>query len=317
MVSLQSQSRILVIGGGGFIGSHLLPVLIKTGRDVVSLNRTPVGSERSVSGVHYVCGDYGDKEVLFKLLQSCDEVIHLAYATQPNTSFQNPFSDLAQNVPSTIQLFELAAEFKVRVLFVSSGGTVYGDMQRDFITEDHPTNPISPYGVTKLTLEKYAHMYAVTHALDVVIARPSNPYGEGQMPFVGQGFVATALATVLQGKPVTIFGESGTIRDYLYIADLIDGIITVLDKGETRGIYNIGSEVGLNNFQVVSEFQPLLNKLDIQVDILYALERPFDVKSNVLDCKKLKALGWQPKIGINEGLERTLVWLQKVLKNHG
>jgi UDP-glucose 4-epimerase len=123
-------------------------------------------------------------------------VIHLAYATVPNTSFDNPLADLLQNLPPTVELFSKVAERSGRLILVSSGGTVYGQAVQLPILENHPTNPISPYGVTKLTLEKYAHLYAVTKSLKVICVRPGNAYGVGQYPYIGQGFVSTAMASI-------------------------------------------------------------------------------------------------------------------------
>jgi len=311
---MKSNKTCLVVGGQGFIGSHLLHGLLKSRNSVISLDKQEVGTSLQIDGVTYVIGDYGSRSVLETLLEKSDELIHLAYATQPNTSFLDPFADLSQNVPATIQLFELAARHNVRVLFVSSGGTVYGEASSLPQTEAHPTYPISPYGVTKLTLEKYAHLYAITHDLNITIARPSNPYGERQRPFSGQGFIATAIALAYQGKGLTIYGKTGTVRDYLYISDTASGLITILNCGKKGEIYNIGSSVGLNNVQVTELIQECLQSDGITLHVNHATERPFDVEANVLDSQKLKGLGWHPVVGIEEGLRRTKVWLKKYIQ---
>ncbi len=305
-------TKYLLIGGCGFIGSHLARALVHSGKTVTSLDRNDVLGDRKVDGVRYVSGDYGDKSLIETLLAEHDEVIHLAYATRPNTSFDDPLADLLQNLSPAVQLFELSAKYSVRLILISSGGTVYGEALSTPILESHPTWPISPYGVTKLTLEKYANLFAVTKGLDVICIRPANPYGKGQLPFIGQGFVAAALALALKGKPITIFGKQGTVRDYIYIADLITGITTVLNKGYTHEVYNIGTGTGLSNLDVVNEIQSLFESSNINVQ--YENERPFDVKVNILNAEKLQCLGWEPKISINDGLKKTLSWLQEYMK---
>lgn len=166
------------------------------------------------------------------MLDSHREVIHLAYATVPYTSFEEPLTDMLQNFPPTVRLFAEAAARGVRVVLVSSGGTVYGEAESLPIREDHPIQPISPYGVTKATLERYAYLYAKTHGLKVMCVRPANAFGVGQRPCAGQGFISTALASALRGEPIRIYGEAGTNRDYLYIDDLADGILAALLHGQ-------------------------------------------------------------------------------------
>ncbi len=299
----------LLIGGGGFIGSHLIPKLVASGRSVTVLDRTGASSRFESDRVRYLTGDFGDAGLIRRLVAGHDEVVHLAYATVPNTSFDNPLGDLDQNLHPAVQLFDIVARKGARLLLVSSGGTVYGEAVSTPITEDHPTRPISPYGVTKLTLERYAYLYAVTRGLKVMCVRPANPYGEGQRPFAGQGFVSTAMASAMQGKAITIFGEHGTVRDYIHVDDLAEGMLVVLDSGAPMETYNIGSSIGLSNLDVVNKMTPLLQAIDVEVRVDYAPSRPFDVKVNVLDCRLLQSLGWQPNVGIEEGLRRTRDWL--------
>ena len=147
----------LVIGGAGFIGTHLVSELLATGRTVTILDRRTDAPPELSHGADYVAGDFGQCQLIRELLCNHEEVIHLAYTSVPKTSFENPFSDLLENLPPTVQLFAETAESGRKLLFVSSGGTVYGEAGTLPIREDHPTRPISPYGLTKLTLEGYAH----------------------------------------------------------------------------------------------------------------------------------------------------------------
>jgi UDP-glucose 4-epimerase len=307
------NKKALLIGGCGFIGYHLARKLVASGRSVTVLGRNEPSDENKVDGAIYIVGNFADVALMTKLVDEHQEVVHLAYATVPNTSFENPLADLEQNLHPAVQLFEMVARKGARLMLVSSGGTVYGEAQSRLIAEDHPTQPISPYGVTKLTLEKYAFLYAITKSLDVVCVRPSNPYGEGQKPFSGQGFISTAMAVAMQGKPITIYGEQGTVRDYIYIGDVVDAMVTVLESGERNETYNIGSGVGRSNLEVVQSMTPLLAESGFDIHVSDAPSRPFDVQCNILDCRKLRKLGWEPYTEFAVGLKRVFTWLRNHL----
>lgn len=304
----------LVIGGAGYIGAHLVPQLIGTGRRVTILGRGAVPAHGLPAGAAYVIGDFAQRELVRDLLESHQEVIHLAYATVPNTSFENPLADLLQNLPPSVQLFSEVANRGAKLVLVSSGGTVYGEASELPIRETHPKRPISPYGVTKLTVESYAHLYAVTHGLKFVCVRPANAYGVGQRPFIGQGFIATAIASAIKGMPIEIFGQTGTVRDYIYVSDLASGIVSALDHGHLSETYNIGSGVGLSNLEIVESLKPLMDEIGHEVRIKNLSERAFDVRANVLDSTKLQInSGWKPVIKFNEGLILMRDWLVRHL----
>ena len=302
----------LVIGGSGFIGTHLLSQLIATGRKVTVLGRNTKPIHKMPESVNYIVGDFAKSELICKLLDSHQEVIHLAYATVPNTSFDRPLEDLLQNLPPTIQLFSEVAVRGVKLLLVSSGGTVYGEANELPITESHPKKPISPYGVTKLTIESYAYLYAATHGLKFVCVRPSNAYGVGQKPFIGQGFVSTAMASAMRGLPINIFGNIGTTRDYIYVSDLASGIVSALERGHLSESYNLGSGIGLSNLDVVDRFRPLIIEIGRDVQLVFKSERTFDVKANVLDSTKLQIdTGWKSLVDFNNGVNMTYKWLRE------
>lgn len=302
--------RTLVLGGCGFIGGHVVQELIGIKREVTVLGRVPtLGAEdASVVTLH---GDYGNREFIGKLLDAHQEVVHLAYASAPKTSFDSPMVDLLDNVPRTVQLLEEVARRDIKIVIVSSGGTVYGEARNIPISEEHQTKPISPYGLTKLTIENYANMYAKTSGLKYICVRPSNAYGIGQQPFKGQGFISTAIMTAMKGEAVKIFGPHGTIRDYIYVSDVASGIVAALRDGKLSETYNIGSGVGLNNLEIVNLLNHSILKYDERVEVENLKERLFDVKVNILDSRKLRdQAGWRPKVDILEGLETTYDWLR-------
>lgn len=298
--------RSCLIGGSGLIGSFLVPVLQASGREVVVLDpRIPA---RRLDGVEYVAGHYEDADLFARTLSGCEEWIDLAYATQPKTSFDDPLHDLLGNVPAAVALFKRALESKHlrRVLFVSSGGTVYGPSTHWPIPESAPTQPISPYGITKLTIEKYAFMFHRTCGLPALVVRPSNAYGPGQMPFTGQGFIATAIGSVLSGRAIPVFGGGQTVRDYLYVDDLARGILAVLEHGQPGEAYNLGCGVGLSNMQVLEALTPIARDHGHELVIDPQPARGFDVPVNVLDIAKVgAATGWSPRMPFAEGLART------------
>lgn len=299
--------KCCVIGGTGFIGSHLVQALLETGRDVRVAGRRERGLVFLPEHVEYLQGDIRSREFIAQVLSGVDEIVDLAYSSVPKTSYDNPVLDIMDNLPGSVALFEAACGYTLKkMLFVSSGGTVYGEPQDLPIDERHPTNPISPYGITKLALEKYAQMYNRIRNLPVVCARPSNPYGEGQKPFVGQGFVATAIVSILAAKEIQIFGERGTIRDYIYVSDVAQGLIAALDFGIPGECYNIGSTEGRSNLEVIEKISACARKYGIDPLVTHAAPRSFDVSANVLNTGKLQAIsGWQPKIEFDVGIEHT------------
>ena len=305
--------RCCVIGGGGFIGRNLCEALAASGRDVVAIGRKAAPSAAfaalpgAASGrVTYRSMDVTDIEALRPVLSTCSEVIDLAYATVPQTSFIDPMNDLQSNLPRVVALMKELQDHPQlrRFIVVSSGGTVYGQANRLPISEYSETEPLSPYGITKLTIERYALMNHRLHGLPVVVVRPANAYGLGQLPFTGQGFIATAMGHVLQGMPVTVFGKHGTIRDYVHVRDVASAMVAALQHGINGDIYNIGSGVGRSNLDVIDLIRPLARAQQLSVNITHAAERKFDVTANVLNFGRLlSCTGWLPKVSIEEGLQ--------------
>lgn len=294
-----------VIGGAGFIGTYVVGALVGLKRRVTVIDKGPTPSGSLPEGVRYVKGDYGREDLLREVLKGADEVVHLAYSTFPKTSFENPVNDILENLPATVRLLEAASSVGVtKFVLVSSGGTVYGKAHEIPIREDHPTNPISPYGITKLATEKYAMMYHELNGLPVVCVRPGNAYGEGQRPFVGQGFIATAIASVLKRKEIVLFGESGTVRDYIHVRDIASGIVAALERGRPGSCYNIGSGVGRSNRDILDAIYPLAKSAGLELAVKVLPSRRFDVPANVLDSTRLaKETGWKESVSFEDGIE--------------
>lgn len=306
--------KCCVIGGSGFIGQHLVQLLASQGKDLIVIGRNRLPSRTLPSGVRYIAGDYGDQSFLREVLVDVDEIIDFAYSSVPKTSFEDPVKDILNNLPSAVNLFEVASSLLIKKLvFVSSGGTVYGKAVKLPISEDHPTEPISPYGITKLAVEKYARMYHVLKGLSVVCVRPANAYGEGQIPYTGQGFVATAIASALEGREISMFGEQGVVRDLVYVKDVASGIAAAMKYCPAGECYNIGSGIGRSNQEIIEMLATIAKSKDIKLRVKVLPSRQYDVPANVLDSSKLqKQTGWFPNMSLMTGLEQT--W--KFFKEH-
>jgi len=260
--------------------------------------------------MRYVQFNSMDKDFLRRTLVDADEIIDLAYATVPKTSFDDPVNDILTNLPPTVKLFEVASSIGLKkIVLVSSGGTVYGRAQNQPLKEDHPTNPISPYGITKLAIEKYAFMYNELQSLPVVCVRPGNAYGGRQKPYSGQGFVATSIASILQRQVINLFGPAGTIRDYIHVKDIASGILHALQDGKIGACYNIGSGIGRSNKDILDALHPIATSEGFEVRVSILPPRKFDVPVNILDSTKIKKeTGWEAKVDFEEGILSTWEW---------
>jgi UDP-glucose 4-epimerase len=274
------------------------------GRSAAPIRKLPLGAK-------YVCGDYADQQLLRKLISQTDEVVDLAYATVPQTSFADPIFDIQANLPPSVSMLRSAAEAGLRrVVLISSGGTVYGVARSLPINEEHPTDPISPYGITKLTLEKYGLMFHRLTGLPVIIVRPGNAFGPGQIPEAGQGFVATAIARVLSNREVTIYGQEGTVRDYVHVTDIARGIASALEHGQPGRCYNIGTGIGKSNLDVLRTIEPLASTRGRRIELRVDERRGFDVPVNILDSARLREVsGWTPRVPFDAGIEETWNYL--------
>ena len=305
------MKSILVIGGAGFIGAELVKVLANSGRSITVLDFNELSIKPLPSNVKFIKGDYSDKKILDTLITSDVDVIHLAFASNPNTYSDNLLFDLNQNISHLVDLLSISAARGSLFVFISSGGAVYGEANYLPIDELHPTRPISAYGIIKLTIENLIHLYSVTQGLRYICIRPSNAYGVGQKPFSGQGFISTFIGMVMRGEPVSIYGIGDKVRDYIYVTDLAEAIEKIINSGVINETYNVGSGVGLSNIDVVNAARPLLNSMGFEVNVKYLPSRLFDVRNNVLDSSKLiEQTGWKQKIQLIDGLNEVANWIK-------
>jgi len=300
--------KILVLGGGGFIGSHLCDALLLAGHRVRVFEYPgikPLCSPEALRQIEWIEGDFTNPVQVDQALQGCDIVYHLISTTLPKTSNDNPVYDVESNLISTLQMLRSACHHQVKkVIFSSSGGTVYGIPQQIPIAEDQPTNPISSYGISKLAIEKYLHLFYTLHGVDYCILRLANPYGERQRATASQGAVAVFLNKALHNETIEIWGDGSVTRDYIYIADVISAMLKAMQyQGEHR-IFNVGSGAGISLNQMLGDMENILCKT---VSRVYLPSRNFDVAANVLDIQRIRqAFDWSPQTSLVAGIARTL-----------
>lgn len=304
------KDRCLVLGGGGFLGSAIVDRLLKDGYSVRVLERPRIAPYRifgSGEQVEWIAGDVMSQHDLMRAMAGVSAVIHLVSATLPRSSNDDPIHDVESNLLGSLRLLNTMAQQKVvRLVFISSGGTVYGVPKYLPIDEQHPTDPQVSYGITKLAIEKYALLYEGLHGIVPLILRVANPYGERQRIETAQGAVGVFISRALRGEPIEIWGDGSVTRDYLHVSDVADAIPAALRYAGRERVFNIGSGRGTS----LNELLALLEAtLEAPVARRYLPGRPFDVRENVLSCELARReLGWVANVSLADGLSRTVVW---------
>ena len=307
--------KCLVLGGGGFIGSAIADRLLTAGHFVRVFERPRVMPYRLFGpseDVEWVTGDLLSTSDIAESLVGIDTVFHLVSTTLPKGSNDDPVYDVQSNLVGTLQILGLMTQKKTsRIVFISSGGTVYGPPVYAPIDEQHPTNPQVSYGITKLAIEKYILLFERIHGIKSVILRLSNPYGERQRVETAQGAVAVFLQRALQGRPIEIWGDGSVTRDYVYIGDVADAFLRAAEYQGPLSVFNIGSGRGTS----LSDLLVMLEKvLGHAIERQYLPARSFDVKLNVLDAALAqRELNWSPRVQMDEGLARTADWIKREL----
>ncbi|MEH6737398.1 MAG: NAD-dependent epimerase/dehydratase family protein [Sulfitobacter sp.] len=304
--------KALVIGGCGFIGSHVVDRLLAQGASVRVLDRRPEMYRPPLEGVEYVMCDLSDTAQIFEALVGVDAVIHLASTTVPATSNMDPVADITGNLIAMVRLLEVMRQTNVRkMVYLSSGGTVYGVPQTDPVAETHPLNPISSYGVVKIAIENYLFMEHKLHGLQHVILRASNPYGPRQGHTGTQGIIGTYLWRLAQGEQIEVWGDGSVVRDYIHVHDLAELCHSALIS-DVSGTFNAGSNDGASVNDIVDHIRRTVSS---DITPIYKPGRGFDVPRVVLDTSKAQSqLNWGKKISLGAGIEDTWKWVQAQLK---
>jgi UDP-glucose 4-epimerase len=254
-------------------------------------------------------GDIERPADVLKALEGMNVAVNLIHTTVTGSSMQAPQYDVQSNIVSAVKWLPLMQKAGLsRIIYISSGGTVYGIPRDNPIHENHPIEPICSYGITKLAIEKYVAMYSHIHGIQYRICRPSNIYGEGQRLNTGEGVIWVFLDRALSGQAIEIWGDGTNKRDFLYVDDLVSGIIGLIGHAGRERVFNLSSGAAHSLNDIISIMK---NDLKILVAVRYKPSRGFDVPVNILDNTRLRnETGWAPKTSLREGVQRVYQWLQ-------
>jgi UDP-glucose 4-epimerase len=299
--------RALVLGGSGFIGSHLVDALLADGHRVRVFDRRPDRFRDALNRVDYRFGSLADVSDVAEALAGIDVVFHLVSTSVPSTSNLDPVADIEGNLVTAVQLLDQMTRLDVRrIVFLSSGGTVYGNPGTSPVIETDPLRPICSYGVVKVAIENYLFMYQDLHGIEPVILRPSNPIGPRQGHLGVQGVVPTFLRRLLDGDPIQVWGDGTVVRDYLDVTDLAS-LCVQAGKSAAVGVFNAGSGIGTSVNEVLSLIESVSGR---KADVQYQAARSFDVQRIVLDSGLARrTFGWSTTIALDESVRRLWDWL--------
>ncbi|HEX6693700.1 MAG TPA: NAD-dependent epimerase/dehydratase family protein [Longimicrobiales bacterium] len=307
-----SGRKVLVTGGAGFIGSHVAEAYQSRGDQVWVVDNLSSGKRSNVAkGIELVEMDIGDARLaqLFGDVGGFDIVNHHAAQLDVRSSVIDPRNDARINVDGFLNVAENALKHGTkRMVFVSSGGVVYGEPEQRPTPETAPKRPMSPYGVTKLTAEHYLFYYANVHGLEYAAMRYSNVYGPRQDPHGEAGVVAIFCNRIIAGTSIKIFGDGAQTRDYVYVGDVVaanmlasDVALPAAESIDSRA-FNVGTGVETSVNQLADE---MMAAADAQIAKEYAPARPGEVQNSSLDASKIRALGWAPRQSLRNGLAAT------------
>lgn len=309
--SLAGRSCV-VLGGGGFIGTHLCRTLVRRGAKVQAFGRSRSFPE-ACDGVSWISGGFSDHAAMARAIEGNEVVFHLIGGNTPASSNMDPAADLATSAINTIHMLDLCRAAGVRkVIFVSSGGTVYGAPNCAPIPESAPTNPISAYGVSKLTVEKYLGLYRHLHGVEYSALRVANPFGPFQTALKKQGVIAAIIERALAGEPVEVWGTGEVVRDFIHVADVVEALIAVVDYNGPHHVFNVGCGVGRSVNQIIADIGTVIGRGPIPT--IYKPARQADAPVNVLDIALIqRETGWRPRVEWMDGLRETLQWIDAQL----
>lgn len=306
--------KSLLLGGAGFIGTNLALKLAEVKNNVVTIVDKDLAYFNEIkkfnySNIKYVESDFSEKTDFKRLLEGQDIVYHLISSTVPTTSNLHIAQEIEANVVVTSYMLEACVACNVkRVVFISSGGTVYGINAACPLNEDMPTEPISSYGIQKITIEKLLYLYNYMYNLDYRIVRLANPYGPFQRPNGILGAVTTFTNKVLRGETIIVYGDGSVVRDFIYIDDAISAMLKIANEDCRYKIYNVGSGYGTSISDLLYTIEKSLN---MKVNVEYREARKVDVPVNYLDVSRYeKEFGKIDSVTLQEGINRTANFLK-------
>lgn len=308
---MPSIDKVLVTGGCGFIGSHIVDELLYRGYSVSVLDNLSTGQEDNIAGllskISFHHGDISDLDFVTKVVRDYDAIIHEAALVSVTRSVENPQLTNSVNVDGTVNLLKAAADSGVRKFVYASSSSVYGETPTLPKEESMSTLPVSPYGVSKLAAENYCRTFANVYGLNSVSLRYFNVYGPKQKYGPYSGVIPTFIKQVLDGKAPVIFGDGGQTRDFTFVADVVRANILSLEKDVQPGsVYNIacGKTITINRLAEL-----IIEILGKKITPVHAQKRMGDIRASYADISKAsRDLGYEPKVGIEQGLRNVIEW---------
>lgn len=282
------REKCLVLGADGFIGSHLVDELLQRNFDVRVFGRFSNNTFKNLNHVkgkiEVYSGDFNKKRDVAMAIKGVDYVFHLISFSNPAITSRNPLKEIKVNLVPTIRLLELASKNNVKkIIFPSSGGSIYGISKEKYFSENSLLHPITPYAINKLTIESYLYYYFNQRGLDYIIYRISTVYGERQTSKYGQGVIERIIRQTLRNEAVTIYGD--TMRDYIHVKDVATLIAKTFDRKTRYKTYNVGSGQGILLSQLLATIEKTINK---KIQVKQMESRPFDLDHVILDIARIK-----------------------------
>jgi UDP-glucose 4-epimerase len=298
----------VIVGGGGFLGANLAIALRALGAEVRAFGRTCY-FEAPLKGVHWMSGTLDDMQKLSSLIDGADVIFHLAGTSTPASAESNRQEDIRGSVLGTINLLDLCCNLGIeRVVFTSSGGTVYGNSPTVPLSEKTLPQPISTYGINKLAAEFYFQLYNRTYGMKNVVLRIANPFGLYQHGLKNQGAIPIFARKALIKEPLKIWGDGSVTRDYLYAEDVAQAMIAAATYDGSEAVFNIGSGIGRSLNELIADLTTVLGD---EIAVVYEPARRLDVPVSVLDCSlAVQELGWRAESDWLIALRTTCDWVR-------
>jgi len=305
------MSKILISGGAGFIASHLTDKLIEKGHQVVVIDNLSTGKKENLNPkAKFYEADICDSNISQIFIEEKPEIVfHFAAQIDVRKSVKDPIQDAKTNILGSLNLLQNCQKNGVKkFIFASSGGAIYGDTDVIPTPETHAENPESPYGICKLTIEKYLHFYKETFGLDYTALRLANIYGPRQNSKGEAGVIAVFCDKMLKNEEVVINGDGEQTRDFVFVDDVVNACLLSIEQ-EKSDIYNIGTGIETNINEIFRKIKELTNS---DYKEIHAPEKPGEQKRSCLDYSKAKQeLNWEPEYNLKKGLEKTVKWFKE------
>ena len=302
------KNGILLLGGGGFLGSALARQLISDHKTVhiITPNKQPALASHAI--IHR--GSMDDEKILTSVLPECHTIIHLASSTNPGNSARHPSLEARFNITPTLNFLEILQNYKpFHLIYISSGGAIYGNPEAIPVVETHRLAPLSYYGAGKIAIEAFLRVLATPPDQNVTLIRPPNFYGPGQSYQQGFGVIRTMLEHLYRGTTLEIWGDGETVRDFLYIDDMVSALDLLINLPTDNDTYNIATGKGLSLNQVIDVVERVCKK---KLKVKYRKKRKSDVNSIALDSSRfIRKTGWRPEMTLEKGILLTWQWMQR------